>query len=54
MVLQELTDDGYLLSEERNKYQLKERTGHIIGIVEMTQKGYAFIISDELDRKSVV
>ncbi|HKM93801.1 MAG TPA: ribonuclease R [Prolixibacteraceae bacterium] len=49
VVLQELTDDGYLLSEERNKYQLKERTGHIIGIVEMTQKGYAFIISDELE-----
>lgn len=49
VVLHELTDDGYLISLEQNKYQLKERTGHIIGIVEMTQKGYAFIISDELE-----
>lgn len=49
VVLQELTDDGYLLMVERNKYQLKELTGYIVGTVEMTQKGYAFVISEELE-----
>ncbi|MBN2805508.1 MAG: ribonuclease R [Prolixibacteraceae bacterium] len=49
IVLQELTDDGYLLQTERGKFQLKEKTGYVIGIIEMTQKGYAFLISEELD-----
>lgn len=49
IVLQELTDDGYLLQSERGKFQLKEKTGYVIGTIEMTQKGYAFLISDELD-----
>ena len=49
VVLQELADDGYLLQHERGKFLLKEKTGYIVGKVEMTQKGYAFIISEELD-----
>jgi ribonuclease R len=49
VVLQELTDDGYLLLKERNKYQLKERTGYVVGTIEMTQKGYAFVISEEME-----
>ncbi len=49
IVLEELTDDGYLRAVERNKYQLKERTGYVVGVVEMTQKGYAFVISEELE-----
>jgi ribonuclease R len=49
IVLQELTDDGYLLQPERGKFQLKEKTGYVIGTIEMTQKGYAFLISEELD-----
>lgn len=49
VVLEELTDNGYLRALERNKYQLKERTGYVVGVVEMTQKGYAFVISEELE-----
>ncbi|MFA9391981.1 MAG: ribonuclease R [Prolixibacteraceae bacterium] len=49
VVLQELTDDGYLLQQERGKFQLKEKTGYVIGKLEMTQKGYGFLISEELD-----
>ena len=49
VVLQELVDDGYLLEQSRGKYLLKEKTGYVVGTVEMTQKGYAFVISEELD-----
>lgn len=49
VVLEELTDNGYLKTVERNKYQLKARTGYVVGVVEMTQKGYAFVISEELE-----
>ena len=49
IVLQELTDDGYLLQQERGKYQLKEKTGYVIGTIDMTQKGYAFLVSEEID-----
>jgi ribonuclease R len=48
--LQELVDDGYILQTERGKFQLKDTTtGYVIGKVDMTQKGYAFIISEEAD-----
>ena len=49
VVLQELTDDGYLLQQERGKFQLKEKTGYVIGTIDMTQKGYAFLVSEEMD-----
>ena len=49
VVLQELVDNGYLLQQGRGKFQLKEKTGYVVGNVEMTQKGYAFVISEELD-----
>jgi ribonuclease R len=49
VVLEELTDDGYLLQKERGKFQLKATTGYVVGTVEMTQKGFAFIISDEIE-----
>jgi ribonuclease R len=49
VALQELTDDNYLDHEGRGKYKLKGKTGYVIGTVDMTQKGYAFIISEELD-----
>lgn len=47
--LQELVDDGYLTQKERGKYQLKAKTGHIVGILDMTQRGYGFVVSDELE-----
>ena len=49
VALEELTDDGYLAKKERGKYQLKLKTGYVVGKIEMTQKGYAFLITEELD-----
>lgn len=48
-VLQELTDDGYLIQPERAKYKLKAKTGYVVGVLDMSQKGYGFVISDESD-----
>lgn len=48
-VLEELTDDGYLQQKERGKFSMKAKTGYIVGKVDMTQKGYAFVISDEIE-----
>jgi len=47
--LQELTDDGYLEQKQRGKFTLMAKTGYIIGTVDMTQKGHAYVISDEID-----
>jgi ribonuclease R len=47
--IEELIYDGYLLQKERGKYQLKAKTGYVVGKVDMTQKGYAFIVSEEMD-----
>lgn len=49
IVLQELTESGYLVRKDQGKYQLQAKTGDVIGVIEMTQRGYAFLISDELD-----
>jgi len=49
VAIEELSDDGYLEQKERGKFQLIAKTGYVVGIVDMTQKGYAFIISDELE-----
>jgi ribonuclease R len=47
--IEELVDDGYLLQQERGKYLLKAKTGYVVGIVEMTQKGYGFVVTDEME-----
>ena len=39
---------------QRGKYRLKERSGTILGIVEMQPQGFAYIISDELDKPVLV
>lgn len=49
VAIEELIYDGYLLQKERGKYQLKAKTGYVVGKVDMTQKGYAFIVSEEMD-----
>ncbi|NLU38214.1 MAG: ribonuclease R [Bacteroidales bacterium] len=49
VAIEELSDDGYLEQKERGKFQLIVKTGYVVGIVDMTQKGYAFIVSDELE-----
>jgi ribonuclease R len=47
--IQELTDDGYLYQKEKGKFLLKAKTGYVVGTIEMTQKGYAFVVTDEME-----
>ncbi|MFA6126644.1 MAG: ribonuclease R [Bacteroidales bacterium] len=47
-VLEELLRSGQLVEFERGKYKLKVRGGHIIGTVQMTRSGAAYIITDEV------
>jgi ribonuclease R len=47
-VLDELLRSGQLTEVERGKYRLKVRGGHIIGTVQMTRSGAAYIITDEV------
>lgn len=54
IVLQELSDDGYLDSVARGKYKLKAKTGTATGTVEMQQQGFAYVISDELERPVII
>ncbi|HYQ58824.1 MAG TPA: hypothetical protein VEP89_15895, partial [Draconibacterium sp.] len=49
VVLQELSDDGYLDQLSRGKFKLKARTGTINGVVEMQPQGFAYVNSDELE-----
>ena len=45
----ELVDDGYLVEQSKDKFQLQAKTGHIVGTLDMTQRGYGFVVSDEMD-----
>lgn len=47
-VLEELVRNDQLIEIERGKYKLKVRGGHIIGTVQMTRSGAAYIITDEV------
>ena len=54
IVLEELADDGYLDKISRGKYKLKAKTGTATGIVEMQPQGFAYVVSDELERPVVI
>ncbi len=54
VVLEELADDGYLDKISRGKYKLKAKTGTATGIVEMQPQGFAYVVSDELDRPVII
>ncbi len=54
IVLQELADDDYLDPVARGKFKLKIKTGTATGIVEMQPQGFAYVMSDELDRPVIV
>lgn len=47
--LNELTHADQLEEVEKQKYKLKLKAGYITGKIDMTQHGYAFVISDEMD-----
>ncbi len=54
VVLQELSEDGYLDEISRGKYRLKAKTGTANGTVEMQPQGFAYVVSDELERPVVI
>ncbi len=54
VALQELHDNDYLEQISRGRYRLKAKTGTICGIVELQPQGFAYIVSDEVDRPVLV
>ncbi len=48
-ILEELSKEENLEQTGRGKYRLKSRMGHAIGTIDMTQHGYGFLITDELE-----
>jgi len=54
VVLQELSEDGYLDEISRGKYRLKAKTGTANGTVEMQPQGFAYVVSEELERPVVI
>lgn len=54
VVLQELADIGTLDKIARGKYKLKARTGTASGVVEMQPQGFAYVVSDELERPVII
>ena len=54
VVLEELADDGYLDTVARGKFKLKTRTGTASGMVAMQAQGFAYVVSDELERPVII
>lgn len=48
--LHSLASQGMLEEIDRGKFRLKARAGYVNGSVDMTQHGYAFLISDEIEQ----
>ena len=53
-VLEELSDNGYLDRISRGKYKLKAKTGTATGVVEMQPQGFAYVVSDEMERPVII
>ena len=54
VALQELRDDEYLEQVSRGNYRLKAKTGTITGTVELQPQGFAYVVSDEVERPVLV
>lgn len=54
VVLEELKEDATLHSVQRGKYKLKARSGTISGKVEMQPQGFAYVISEEVEKPILV
>ncbi len=54
VVLEELKDDDYLQQISRGKFKLKAKTGTAVGVVELQPQGFAYVISEEVDRPVLV
>ena len=48
-ILEHLTEKGDLVEVYPGKYKLKSKGGYLFGTVDMTQFGYAFILSDAIE-----
>ena len=48
--LHNLTEQGLLEETAKGKFRLKERAGYVNGTIDMTQHGYAFLVSDEIEQ----
>lgn len=54
VVLEELTENENLQSVQRGKYKLISRGGTIVGTVEIQPQGFAYIVSEELEKPVLV
>ncbi|MFW6310299.1 MAG: ribonuclease R [Prolixibacteraceae bacterium] len=54
VAIQDLCDDGYLEKISRGNYRLKAKTGTVTGTVELQPQGFAYILSDEVERPVLV
>lgn len=48
--LKRLDSEGMIEQVDRGKFRLKARAGYVNGSIDMTQHGYAFLISDEIEQ----
>lgn len=48
-LLSELTESGKLEQTDPGKFRIKSRAGYVIGKVDLTQHGYGFLITEELE-----
>ena len=54
VVLEELVENDNLQSVQRGKYKLKSRSGAISGTVDIQPQGFAYIVSEELEKPVLV
>jgi ribonuclease R len=54
VVLEELAESDNLQVVQRGKYKLKSRGGTICGTVEIQRQGFAYIVSEEVDKPVLV
>jgi len=54
VVLEELTENGNLQSVQRGKYKLVSRSGSISGKLEIQPQGFAYVVSEEVDKPVLV
>ncbi|MGE5394808.1 MAG: ribonuclease R [Candidatus Saccharibacteria bacterium] len=52
--LEELAESDHLQVIQRGKYRLKSRGGSITGVVDMQRQGYAYVVSEEVEKPVLV
>ncbi len=54
MVLEEMKNEGSLIEVHPGKYKIKSRAGYITGKVKITRKGFATILTSDVDEEVIV